>query len=68
MSRLGVADIAQRGVTLGLFGITLYGAAVFVDGGYDIVKRRFTGGPIPAAPTAPAVSIPDASFEKQAGK
>jgi len=33
MSRLKLIDIAQRGVTLGLFGVTMYGAAIFVDGG-----------------------------------
>jgi len=32
MSRLGAADIAQRGITLTLFGVTMYGALVFGDG------------------------------------
>jgi hypothetical protein len=39
MSKLGVADVAQRAVTLGLFGITMYGAAIFGDGAFDIIRR-----------------------------
>ena len=39
MSKLGAADVAQRAVTLGLFGITMYGAAIFGDGAFDIIRR-----------------------------
>ena len=46
MSRLGLADIAQRSITFCLFGITMYGAAIVVDGSTDIVRRRITTGPI----------------------
>ena len=41
-------DIAQRAVTLSLFGVTCYGAVVFIDGGVDIVGRRMNNGPIGA--------------------
>ncbi len=41
MSKLLLKDYLHRAVTLSLFGVTCMGAAVFVDGGYDIVRRRF---------------------------
>lgn len=44
--RVRIMDIAQKTVTLGLFGVTVYGAVVFGDGAYDIMKRRMTSGPI----------------------
>ena len=44
MPRLHFKDYLQRGVTLTLFSITLYGAFVVGDGAYDILNRRYQRG------------------------
>ena len=54
MSRLRLADYAQRGVTLCLFGITTYGAVVVGDGAFDIINRRIKAGPAVTAPSSPS--------------
>ena len=58
MSRLGAADIAQRGITLTLFGVTMYGALVFGDGAVDIIYRKVTSGPIGSAPVPEIITTP----------
>ena len=50
MSRLRFADYAQRGVTLCLFGITMYGALIVSDGAFNIINRRRRAGPAVKAP------------------
>ena len=54
MSRLRFADYAQRGVTLCLFGITMYGALVVGDGAFDIINRRMKIGPAVTTPKQPS--------------
>lgn len=60
MSRLRFADYAQRGVTLCLFGITMYGALVVGDGAFDIINRRMKIGP---AANIPKPSSADTSMK-----
>lgn len=40
MSSVRVADMAQKGVSLLLFGLTLYGTVVLAKGGYGVVQRH----------------------------
>lgn len=37
---MSVADVAQKSVSLLLFGLTLYGTAVLAKGGYGVVQRH----------------------------
>ena len=40
MSSVRVADVAQKTVSLLLFGLTLYGTVVLAKGGYVVVQRH----------------------------
>ena len=35
-----VADFAQRGIAVALFGLTAYGMVVLAQGGYGVMRRR----------------------------
>lgn len=58
--KLRFADYMQRGVTLTLFSITMYGALVVGDGAFDIISRRIAAGP--AKP--PAAVVPSDTEKK----
>lgn len=40
MSWSRVADFAQRGMAVALFGLTVYGMVVLTQGGYGVLRRR----------------------------
>jgi hypothetical protein len=52
MRGLRFADYLQRGVTLTLFSITMYGVLVVGDGAFDIINRRIIAGPAKTPPPA----------------
>ena len=66
MSRLRFADYAQRGVTLCLFGVTMYGALIVGDGAFDIINRRIRAGPAVTAPKPTDPEVPKTDLKKKA--